>query len=77
MASLGRLPNRYFCRPRFQIADILAPLNDITALIVVHKSLTEATQGFQYTLWNDKLSSAAELASVKKAEPSAATDGGA
>lgn len=44
------------------IADLRAMLKDITGLIVAQKILAEATQGFLYTLWNDQLCLASELA---------------
>jgi hypothetical protein len=42
--------------------DLSAALKDIRGLLLVQKTLSEATQGFLYTLWNDELCSVAELA---------------
>jgi hypothetical protein len=44
------------------IHDLRAILRDVTALTVVQRALMEATQGLQYTLWDDKVRSAADLA---------------
>src|SRR5262249_33457708 len=57
-AALSRCDACFF----MHIADLRTMLKDITVLLEVRKTLVEATQGFQYTLWVDKLWSAAELA---------------
>jgi hypothetical protein len=56
-AALGHCDACFF----IHIADLRASLKDVTGLLAVQKALVEATQGFQYTLWNDKICSAAEL----------------
>ena len=43
------------------IDDLRAITKDMATLTVMQKILAEATQGFQYTLWDDKLRSVAEL----------------
>jgi hypothetical protein len=41
--------------------DLRAVLADKNSLVRVQRILLEATHGFQYTLWNDRFASAAEL----------------
>lgn len=52
------------CNAFFWISvdDVRAALKDGIALAAVQRSLLQATEGFQYATWDDKLYSAAELA---------------
>ena len=56
--ALGRCDACFF----ITLADLSAVLKDSRGLLLVQKTLLEATQGLLYTLWDDELRSVAELA---------------